>query len=331
MDFAEKQLSKHGWTKGRGLGKEESGIKEAIKVKVKHDKVGVGHDPGEEFSFHWWDHVFNKAASKIHVKTTQDGVEVCNSGNTAVSKKKNSKTYDNKAMLYGQFVKGSTLTGGVETRHGTDGSSSEDDEDDKARETTQCLMPNQEDIVFQKCGGRTAHKGARHGLKLNGKLQRIEEQEKLLLESYRKNSKTETTKKKTVKEVGCSAENNVILAVDNPAKMKSNGRENDFSQQEFVVDASSETTKRKKKKKRKSTDLESVNDISVQKDINVTVPISEETDESTEKLQKCKKSKIVTCTENTARELDIVDGSEQDDSHTCTSKKKKNKKKKQCC
>ena len=31
--------------------------------------------------------------------------------------------------------------------------------------------------LFQACGGRTAHKGARHGLKLNGKLARLAEQE----------------------------------------------------------------------------------------------------------------------------------------------------------
>ncbi|XP_045209468.2 G patch domain-containing protein 4-like [Mercenaria mercenaria] len=188
MDFARKQLSKHGWTDGQGLGKEEEGIKEAIKVKIKQDKKGVGHDPGEEFSFHWWDHVFNKAASKIQVNTTEDGVEVKNSGDTKVSKKKDCKTYDNKAMLYGQFVKGSTLSNGLETREKT----LEDSSDEEPGEATQCLMPDQEEIVFKMCGGRTAHKGARHGLKLNGKLLRIQEQEKLLLDSY--NSKSSSQK-----------------------------------------------------------------------------------------------------------------------------------------
>ena len=35
----------------------------------------------------------------------QDGVQINNTGDTKVSKSKNTKTYDNKAMLYGQFVK----------------------------------------------------------------------------------------------------------------------------------------------------------------------------------------------------------------------------------
>ncbi|CAG2060087.1 unnamed protein product [Timema podura] len=35
--------------------------------------------------------------------------------------------------------------------------------------------------LFRICGGRTAHKAARHGHKLNGKLARIEAQEKEFL------------------------------------------------------------------------------------------------------------------------------------------------------
>lgn len=38
-----------------------------------HDFVSlqVGHNRGDEFTFHWWDHVFNKAASSIVVESTQ--------------------------------------------------------------------------------------------------------------------------------------------------------------------------------------------------------------------------------------------------------------------
>lgn len=28
----------------------------------------VGYDAGDQFSFHWWDHVFNKAAKSIVVQ-----------------------------------------------------------------------------------------------------------------------------------------------------------------------------------------------------------------------------------------------------------------------
>lgn len=33
----------------------------------------VGHDAAEPFTFHWWDHVFNKAAANIAVEAGQVG------------------------------------------------------------------------------------------------------------------------------------------------------------------------------------------------------------------------------------------------------------------
>ena len=56
---------------GSGLGRDEAGIKEAIKVKLKFDQTGVGHNAADQFTFHWWDHAFNKAADNIQVKETQ--------------------------------------------------------------------------------------------------------------------------------------------------------------------------------------------------------------------------------------------------------------------
>ncbi len=142
LKFAEQQLLRHGWeqgktlrsllcnsstcsvshwcrfiqptlSSGKGLGRAENGISEAIKVKVKCDKGGVsdrfmqhfntslvhmchwfgldfivcrkllfvdkhdaflhqvGHKEGEQFTFHWWDHVFNKASSSLQVQSDQ--------------------------------------------------------------------------------------------------------------------------------------------------------------------------------------------------------------------------------------------------------------------
>lgn len=61
--------------------------------------------------------------------------------------------------------------------------------------------------LFNACGGRTAHKGARHGLNLSGKLSRIAEQEAVLLEKLEKNkncpqklfTETETEPATTIK------------------------------------------------------------------------------------------------------------------------------------
>nr|XP_040143650.1 G patch domain-containing protein 4 isoform X3 [Ictidomys tridecemlineatus] len=41
MKFAEEQLLKHGWTQGKGLGRKENGITQAIKVTLKQDTHGT--------------------------------------------------------------------------------------------------------------------------------------------------------------------------------------------------------------------------------------------------------------------------------------------------
>lgn len=178
-------MKKFGWKEGSGLGKNENGMKEAIKVKIKNDSHGVGHNRGDEFTFHWWDHVFNKAASSIVVESTQEGVSVKAAKESVGVSTKKARAYDNKAMLYGQFVKGATLDNNQEVK-------SEREEEDTSEvteyleEDRQTLQKLQDEEILKICGGMTAHKGARHGLKLNGKLERIQEQERLLLEKWKK-------------------------------------------------------------------------------------------------------------------------------------------------
>lgn len=183
--FAQKELKKFGWKEGSGLGKNENGMKEAIKVKIKNDGHGVGHNRGDEFTFHWWDHVFNKAASSIVVESTQEGVSVKAAKESVGVSTKKARTYDNKAMLYGQFVKGATLDNNQEVKsEGEEVDTSEVTE--YLEEDRQTLQKLPDEEILKICGGMTAHKGARHGLKLNGKLERIQEQERLLMEKWKK-------------------------------------------------------------------------------------------------------------------------------------------------
>ncbi|XP_066894477.1 G patch domain-containing protein 4 isoform X3 [Kogia breviceps] len=76
MKFAEEQLLKHGWTRGKGLGRKENGITQALRVTLKQDTHGVGHDPAKEFTNYWWNDLFNKTAASLVVKTGQDGVQI---------------------------------------------------------------------------------------------------------------------------------------------------------------------------------------------------------------------------------------------------------------
>uniref|UniRef100_A0A8C5Y5W5 G patch domain-containing protein 4 n=1 Tax=Microcebus murinus TaxID=30608 RepID=A0A8C5Y5W5_MICMU len=76
MKFAEEQLLKHGWTQGKGLGRKENGITQALRVTLKQDAHGVGHDPAKEFTNHGWNELFTKTAANLVVETGQDGGQI---------------------------------------------------------------------------------------------------------------------------------------------------------------------------------------------------------------------------------------------------------------
>lgn len=42
---------------------------EALKPTLKFDTTGVGHDSSEQFTFNWWENVYNQAADNIDVST----------------------------------------------------------------------------------------------------------------------------------------------------------------------------------------------------------------------------------------------------------------------
>ncbi|KAJ3189749.1 G patch domain-containing protein 4 [Gaertneriomyces sp. JEL0708] len=132
--FAESQMAKYGWKKGSGLGSRGDGINRAISVGFKNDTNGLGAK-ADEWSFQWWDHVFNKASSGIQVSAGDDGVEV-------KAKPKAEKEKAKKALLYGAFVKAAP----------------EEEEDDEEKDY---IIKVTDEELLQACEGRTARKGAR--------------------------------------------------------------------------------------------------------------------------------------------------------------------------
>uniref|UniRef100_A0A8C6EH95 G patch domain-containing protein 4 n=1 Tax=Moschus moschiferus TaxID=68415 RepID=A0A8C6EH95_MOSMO len=101
MKFAEEQLLKHGWTQGKGLGRKENGITQALSVTLKQDTYGVGHDPAKEFTNHWWNDLFNNTAANLVVETGQDGVQI-----RRLSKETTCQGHAKPNLLYQKFVKG---------------------------------------------------------------------------------------------------------------------------------------------------------------------------------------------------------------------------------
>ncbi|XP_069584028.1 G patch domain-containing protein 4 [Ranitomeya imitator] len=288
LKFAEQQMQRHGWTEGKGLGKREDGISKAIKVKVKCDTAGVGHNSAEQFTFHWWDHVFNKTASSISVEKDEDGVTVkkVSGDDGAVSSKKPRKAMLNSNMLYGRFIKSATLmSGGEKPVDELSSSSSEGSEDEDSKlDLSSATKLSDEDLV-KICGGRTAHKGARHGLTMSAKLLRIEEQEKAFMEKYGKKETKLQPSKSGVKSKDCEDEK------------KKKRREVKFDDEE--QDNLSEILKKKKKKKHRKEICED----SVEEVLNghVHVPCMEEDRRTSKKTELVEEAEVIRNNKNVHR------------------------------
>ncbi|KAJ3049990.1 G patch domain-containing protein 4, partial [Rhizophlyctis rosea] len=144
--FAEAQMAKYGWEKGQGLGKDNEGINRAISVGFKNDTNGLGAK-ADEWSFAWWDHVFNRATASIKIEKTDEGT---------VEVKAKPKTAVKKTLLYGAFVKSTNP-------------SSSDSEIDEEKDYSIKITDEE---LLKACEGRTARKGARAGNQ-SGKLARV--------------------------------------------------------------------------------------------------------------------------------------------------------------
>lgn len=92
MNFAKNLLGKYGWKEGNsnrpnygkiilqfeiftvigdGLGRDKSGITKPLKANYKFDNAGLGHNPADDMNNHWWENVYNKAATNLNVATNE--------------------------------------------------------------------------------------------------------------------------------------------------------------------------------------------------------------------------------------------------------------------
>lgn len=244
MDFAKRMLEKYGWSEGQGLGKDLHGMKTALKPKAKFNLLGLGHDRAQEFTYRWWEDAFNEAATNVNVVKAEDGprVETIEKDSLQISAVKRSRIKRDKAK-YGTFIKVQTLTKhGLEQEPGL-----EIEVEEKPKELPVTLSDEQ---LFKACGGLTAHKGARHGLTLSGKLRRVREQEEALLEALEQSrlKESETSCDKKLRQ-----ESEALEKVQSE-KCKSKKEKKSKTQcdsEELPVTRVNESTERKRKKERK--------------------------------------------------------------------------------
>ncbi|KAF7708549.1 G patch domain-containing protein 4 [Silurus meridionalis] len=324
LKFAEQQLLRHGWEQGKGLGRAENGIAEAIRVKVKCGKGGVGHKESEQFTFHWWDHVFNKASSSLAVESDQNGVtvnKVEEDEEGMISNKKPRKAMMNKSMLYGSFVKSATLFSGQEQPE-EKSSASEDSSSEDEEKLDLSSAKNLSDIELMKaCGGRTAHKGARHGLTMSAKLARLEQQEQEFMAKYGKKEHTDkpTPQSKTMPAELTSTLDEEKAEKSKQEKARKKERRSD-QPQENGVQNNSETSQEHNKKIAKKQKKQSKD-----KEWDATDLFAD-----TDTKKKKKKTKDEPEEESTemVQEGDVAETAEHQATDTSVPKKKKKRKKK---
>nr|XP_009665961.1 PREDICTED: G patch domain-containing protein 4 [Struthio camelus australis] len=188
------------------------------------------------------------SAANIAVEAGQDGISVktLSEQDAEISNKKPRKASSADGMLYGRFVKAATLTAHGEEAAKSPAASDSSEEEEKLDLSSVRRLTDEE--LIRACGGRTAHKGARHGLTMSAKLARLEEQERAFLASYRqKNGLPETPEsslpaerqKKKKKKKRCKD------SADPEAEQSQ-----EPSEEENTVEEGERVAKRKKKKRK---------------------------------------------------------------------------------
>ncbi|KAI4497215.1 hypothetical protein M0802_007699 [Mischocyttarus mexicanus] len=80
--FGQKMLEKMGWTIGKGLGINEQGSTDHIKIKVKNDTIGIGFKNEQDKA--WTEHqkAFDSFLSSLQENTDSDVIKKINTGNS---------------------------------------------------------------------------------------------------------------------------------------------------------------------------------------------------------------------------------------------------------
>ena len=151
MDFGRRMLAKFGWTEGKGLGRQENGMLDHIRVKQRADQLGLG---AQEREITAWAPPPDAIAAAGRV------------AKKAASKKAKAKA---KARAAGVSDSDSESDGEAEVRRRLQGSG---------------VLPGlSDDALFELCGGARLHRGSRGGTG-GGKLSRTEEADRAFLAKY---------------------------------------------------------------------------------------------------------------------------------------------------
>ncbi|KAH7637836.1 G patch domain-containing protein 4 [Dermatophagoides farinae] len=203
MDFAKRQMKNMGWSEGKGLGAEENGIVKPIVPNIQMDTRGLGFSIADSLQIknQWWAEAYNVASKglKPEYKITSVGVIV-----KTKSGLNGDENLEEKNEIYNQhFVSGGTILNKI---HDDNNEQIKDEKcNKKKRKKKQCkeiddkememqkhemIMIDEKkkckyskqssldfNVIYAKNDNITCHKAARLGIKMSGKMKRLQEQE----------------------------------------------------------------------------------------------------------------------------------------------------------
>ena len=206
----------------------------------------------EEFEFHWWDHVFNKAAKNITVDEDTSGevkVEMnLDKSDLSTKKMRKKARKEMRNKLYSNFVSAGTLTGGKMT-------SEEPEEEMEVTKDLSKIKELSDEQLVAACNGLTAHKGGRHGLNMKAKLDRIAEAEREFMLKYgdaKSNTvvEEETVSKKSKKKWKAEVVLEEEIHSEEKSKKKKKKLKEEIEDAQCTEVSENEVKRKKKKKKR---------------------------------------------------------------------------------
>lgn len=189
MEFGLRQLKNMGWNEGKGLGVKENGIVKPIALNYQSDTRGLGFSVTDELQLNnqWWTEIYNAANKglKPHTHISSLGVVVKtleSSENENEKSEKNSRDFPYAA----RFVPGGSINDhdrSSERKRKKISKKKNKVQEESREEKFNLDNTNPKnfridlDEIFAKNKGITAHRSARLGIKMTGKMKRLQQQE----------------------------------------------------------------------------------------------------------------------------------------------------------
>ncbi|XP_060106000.1 PIN2/TERF1-interacting telomerase inhibitor 1 [Heteronotia binoei] len=108
--FGQKMLEKMGWSKGKGLGAQEQGKTEHIKVQVKNNNLGLGASINHEDNWIAHQDDFNQLLADLNNCHGQDVAELASGKQKKTFKLEEKSKISRKRVHYVKFAKGKDLS-----------------------------------------------------------------------------------------------------------------------------------------------------------------------------------------------------------------------------